>query len=302
MEIVTHQIVTRGVNKGYVVIPEGVTHIGNSAFFKVFQGECKIEHVVFPSTLLEIGEMVFATCSTLLSVDFSKCTRLTRIGTQAFFRCENLRHVDLSNCTSLRILSSSVFSDCQKLVLHVPRQVLYSFNTFKNVRLVALHEYSDSGTDMQSLLLPFRVRSQRISTLLRRKNVHAIYAYDWDVYADVFDAIGQLNVLWVESLRRQSKIRNTNVWNEVLIVEESETKNRVLELWSRVQPYARNMFDLASDIVREGERLVQMRSYQMQPEDTKLFKEILEAYNIRERPPMDGRSVKRPRRLVSLRL
>lgn len=303
MEIVTHQIVTFGVNKGYVSVPEGVTHIGNSSFFKSFQGECKIEHVELPSTLQEIGEMVFATCSTLLSVDFTKCTRLTRIGTQAFFRCQNLRHVDLSNCTNLRILSGSVFSDCEKLVLHVPRQVLYSLRSFRNVRLVALHDYSDNGTDMRTLLLPRSVRSQSVSTLLRRENVNVVYAYDWDMYADVFDAIGRLNVLWVESLRRQSVYRRTK-WNDSVIVAESEIKNYVLELWNRVQPYAQNMFTLSSDIVREGARLVQMRSYQNQPEETKIFKEILARFNVLEptRPVPTRRPVKKARRLVDLRL
>lgn len=301
MEIVTRRIVTLGVNQSYVNIPEGVTHIGDSAFFKAFQGECRIEHVVFPSTLLEIGEMVFATCSTLLSVDFSKCTELRHIKTQAFFRCQNLRHVDLSNCTSLRILSSSVFGGCEKLVLHVPRQVLYSFHSFMNVRLVALKNYSDKGTDMQTLLLPFSVRSHRISTLLRRENVNVVYAYDWDMYADVFDAIGRLNVLWVESLRRQSAYRRTNQWNPSIILAEAETKNYVLELWNRVQPYAQHMFDVASDIVREGERLVKMPSYQRQPEETKLFKEILETYDIKE-PTRAPRYAKKARRLVDLRL
>ena len=307
MEIVTRVVVTRGVNKGYVVIPEGVTHIDDFAFFLMFQNvECVIQHVDLPSTLQSIGESAFMECSSILSMDFSKCAQLSYIGKNAFSRCLNLRHVDLSKCTSLTILPPGMFSGCVKLVLHVPRRLRYSVRCFTDLRLVALHEYSDNGTDMQTLLLPRSARSQMVSTLLRRENVHAIYAYDWDLYADVFDAIGRLNVLWVESLRRQSAYRKAKGWNKSVIVAESEIKNYVLELWSRVQPYAQLMFNYASDIVQEGRRLVQMRSYQMQPEETKLFKEILESYNVTEparlRPPTPVGRSKRPRRLADLRL
>ena len=307
MDIVTHVTVRRGVNQEYVVIPEGVTHIGGLAFVEAYRREeCKIKHVKLPSTLLDIGISAFAECQTLLSVDFSECIHLQRIGDRAFAMCRDLRHVSLSNCTSLSLLSTSAFRGCDKLVLHVPRHVQYFPRCFSNLKLVALQNYSDSATDMQTLLLPSSERSQRVSTLLRRENVNVIYADDWDLYADVFDAIGRLNVLWVESLRRQSAYRETNGWNKSVIVAESESKNYILELWRRVQPYdTQNMFAFSSDIVREGLRLVQMGSYQRQPEETKLFKEILEAYNVREpprpRPPTsDGRS-KRPR-MANLRL
>ena len=217
---------------------------------------------------------------------FSECSSLKRIGDRAFAMCRDLRHVSLSNCTSLSLLSTSAFRGCDKLVLHVPRHVQYFPRCFSNLKLVALQNYSDNATDMQTLLLPSSERSQRVSTLLRRENVNVIYADDWDLYADVFDAIGRLNVLWVESLRRQSAAyRETNGWNKSVIVAESESKNYILELWRRVQPYdTQNMFAFSNDIVREGLRLVQMSSYQRQPEETKLFKEILEAYNIREPP------------------
>lgn len=301
MDIVTHVTVRRGVNQEYVVIPEGVTHIGGLAFVEAYRREpCKIKHVKLPSTLLDIGISAFAECPTLLSVDFSECINLQRIGDRAFAMCRNLRHVSLSNCTNLRLISTSVFRGCVKLVLHVPRQVQYFPRCFSNLKLVALQNYSDNATDMQTLLLPSSERSQRVSTLLRRENVNVIYADDWDRYADVFDAIGRLNMLWVESLRRQGAYRRTNGWNSAVIVAESEIKNDIVELWRKVQPFDARIF-LSSDIVREGARLVQMGSYREQPEETKLFKVILDAYNIREpprpRPPTPVGRSKRPRRL-----
>ena len=47
MEIVTHRVVTRGISKPYVEIPEGVTHIGEHAFAR----NSTIQHVKLPSTL-----------------------------------------------------------------------------------------------------------------------------------------------------------------------------------------------------------------------------------------------------------
>lgn len=247
---------------------------------------------------------------------FSKCTRLQRVGASAFSRCTNLRHVSLTRCTDLHRLSNRVFHLCENLVLHVPRHIqTYFSNCLLHVSLAALPVFSDSATDVIHVLLPISTQSQMVTRLLRRNSVHTIYTDNYDMYGDVFDAIGELNVIWFESLRRQSNIRKAGAWNKSIIVGESETRNRVIELWSRIQPYDLQaevsgfpMFSLALEILRRGARLVQMRSYQRQPEETKLFKVILDAHNIREpalpAPPSSGSGgrSKMARRLTDLRL
>lgn len=317
MNIVTRVIVESGVNIENVEIPEGVNHIGELAFANTYTREsCKIKHVSLPSTLLDIGNSAFKECHTLLSVDFSKCARLQRVGDSAFSRCTNLRHVSLARCTNLHRLSNRVFNLCEHLVLHVPRHIqTYFSNCLFRVRLAALPVFSDSATDMIHVLLPISTQSQMVTRLLRRNSVHTIYTDNYDMYGDVFDAIGELNVIWFESLRRQSNIRKAGAWNKSIIVGESETRNRVIELWSRIQSYDLQaevsgfpMFPLALEILRRGARLVQMRSYQRQPEETKLFKVILDAHNIREpalpAPPSSGSGgrSKMARRLTDLRL
>ncbi len=311
MEIVTHRVVARGIDKPYVEIPEGVTHIGESAF----SGKRRIQHVKLPSSLLGIGIAAFAGCESLLSVDFSECSDLASLGASAFEQCFALHHVNLSNCPKLTKFEEGVFDECVHLTLYIPRTVQY-FDDFScgRVHTVALSQLRQANGEpfdvaMRAtyLLLPKSKKSE-LKAMYHRNAKKTFYVDDYDRYADVFDAIGQLNVLWVESLRRQSKIRNTNAWNKAVIVEESETKNRVMDLWNRVKPHnvfngSKTLFEAAGDVLlSEGRRLVTMRSYQSQPEETKLFKEILEAYNIREppRPPRsDVRPAKKARRLMA---
>ena len=167
-------------------------------------------------------------------------------------------------------------------------------------------ELFDGPLFAKYLLLPKSEKSE-LEALYDRDPEDTFYVDDYDKYADVFDAMGQLNVLWVESLRRQSKIRETNGWSKAVIVEESETKNRVMELWARVKPYnisngSKTLFEAASDIPIQGRRLVDMTSYQNQPEETKLFKNILDSYGIKEparAPSANVRSSKRARRLMA---
>jgi len=289
MEIVTHVIVTRGVNKPYVDIPEGVTHIRDEVFLNM----ALIEHVVLPSTLIKIGKAAFSGCTKLLSVNFSRCTELEEIGAAAFSGCTNLRHVHLGNCGKLRTLWYAVFKDCEKLVLHVPRTITrYREDCFTGVQCVAMPFFDPAGRGARHVLLPMAARSQMVSRLLDWCT--CFYTGEYDKYASVFDAIGQLDVLWVESLRRQSQIRQHLAWAPEIILEESETKNRVVELWARVEPYdicsesdTISLFHCVSDIVDEGTRLVDMPSYQSQPEETKLFKAILDSFEVREYFPAD---------------
>ena len=311
MEIATHRVVTRGIDKPYVEIPEGVTHIGKDAFLNYHN----IQHVKFPSTLLELYTGAFTGCENLLSVDFSECRDLMSLGSATFEECFALRHVNLSNCPKIRRFEEGIFEECVHLTLFIPRTVQYFQDiTCGRVQIVAISQMRDENQNpidavlhSEYVLTPKDMKSE-LNRLFHRSVGTVFYVDDYDAYADVFDAIGQLNVIWIESLRRQSRIRNTKVWNKVIIVEESETRNRVTDLWNRVKPYnvfngSKTLFEAAGqDILSQGRRLVTMRSYQRQPEETKLFKEILDSYDIKEPPRpqrSDGRSAKRARRLMA---
>ena len=79
------------VNKGIqsVVIPEGVTEIGDNAF-----EDCSsLTSVTIPEGVTRIGDWAFKGCSSLTSVTIPES--VTRIGDKAFYGCSSLTSVDL---------------------------------------------------------------------------------------------------------------------------------------------------------------------------------------------------------------
>lgn len=74
-----------------IIIPEGITHIQDRAFYK-----CKkLVRVVFPSTLVYIGESAFLGCESLEKIVLPPSLKL--IDTSAFMSCKNLSSISLGN-------------------------------------------------------------------------------------------------------------------------------------------------------------------------------------------------------------
>ena len=72
-----------------VVVEEGVTRIGNSAF----SGAWKLREVSLPDSLTEIGDDAFRSCSGITGVTFPR--NLQSIGNYAFDACFGLKHIIL---------------------------------------------------------------------------------------------------------------------------------------------------------------------------------------------------------------
>lgn len=96
-----------------VVVPEGITRIGDCAFF-----ECKnLKEVVLPRSLARIRDSAFSRCSSLKELLLPE--GLTHIGDSAFSECSDLREITLPN--TLTHIGSSAFRDCLHLTkLHLP--------------------------------------------------------------------------------------------------------------------------------------------------------------------------------------
>lgn len=91
----------------YLIFEEGITHIGDYAFYKC----TNLKTIVFSSTIISIGKMAFGLCSSLMAIDLPD--NIEEIEEMAFFSCSSLNGISLSK--SLRDINESTFSHCTEL-------------------------------------------------------------------------------------------------------------------------------------------------------------------------------------------
>ena len=90
-----------------VIIKNGVTNIGDSAFYG-----CKnISSVSLPSSLNSIGDSAFKNCTSLSSISIPSC--VTSIGDAAFSGCDSLMSVSIPG--SVKVIGSSAFGSCKNM-------------------------------------------------------------------------------------------------------------------------------------------------------------------------------------------
>lgn len=95
---------------GVAVIPEGICHIGDNAFFR-----CRnVTGVVFPKSLLLIGDSAFSQCHGLREVVIP--VAVTNIGARAFDFCGNLTNVVVE--ASVESIPEGMCGRC-RLLAHV---------------------------------------------------------------------------------------------------------------------------------------------------------------------------------------
>ncbi len=91
----------------HVVIEDGVTSVGNYAFYKCE----KLISVQLPKSVTRIGTYAFSGCNVLESIEIPE--RVTEISKAAFLQCTNLCNVILPE--GLAKIDKSAFSECSNL-------------------------------------------------------------------------------------------------------------------------------------------------------------------------------------------
>jgi hypothetical protein len=103
-------------NASDVVIPQGVTEIGQGAFKEY----SLIKHVNIPNTVTKIGKGSFCRCEGLVDVIIPDS--VTHIGAYAFAGCKSLTNVELSD--NLERIDFGAFKYCESLrFIEIPNSV-----------------------------------------------------------------------------------------------------------------------------------------------------------------------------------
>ena len=92
-----------------VVIEEGVTHIGTSAFLNCIN----LESATIPASVTSIGNQAFLTCTGMTSVTIADGSSLTSIDNSAFYGCISLGSISLP--ASVTSIGQRAFNMCNNL-------------------------------------------------------------------------------------------------------------------------------------------------------------------------------------------
>ena len=149
-----------------VVIPEGVTTIGNKAF--QYTG---LTSVSIPASVTSLGEAVFVYCTNLKSATFANGNRTNlTIGKQCFSYCTSLTDITLG--TRVRVLGKYAFEHCDSLTAvtipgHINTLDTGAFRFCENivdvtleegVKLMGAHSFLN-GSSIKNINLPASLTS-----------------------------------------------------------------------------------------------------------------------------------------------
>lgn len=103
----------RGSNATSIVIPDGITSIGEESFYKC----ADLETVTIPNSVTSIGKYAFYGCTSLTSVTIPN--NVTSIGIGAFYDCNSLTGITI-NATTPPTLGTNALKNTNNCPIYVP--------------------------------------------------------------------------------------------------------------------------------------------------------------------------------------
>lgn len=242
-----------------IIVPEGITVIGKSAF-----ENCIAEEIVLPDGLKNVDNNAFSGCNYLKKVNIPKTVKT--IGGYAFYLCKSLRNVELPESvteigeycffrsrlesinipSSVKIIKEGAFANSNIESIVIPGLIdVLGDNMFKNCQ--NLKNVEIKGQDI-TIPMGFCQNSQNIEAF-DFSNVHAIHSYAFDGCSKLHLTTIPENITYVGERAFANinaiddlKIENTAAFssaNEVFL--ESSVKSatlNIIEGLSVMIPYA----------------------------------------------------------------
>ena len=186
-----------------VVIEDGVTSIGNSAF-----DNCRrLTDITIPKSVTSIGNYAFYNCSSLTSITIPDS--VTSIGDYAFFYCYQLTSITLSD--SVTSIGDSAFSDCNSLTsITIPDSV------------TSIGEWAFSCCGLTSITIPSSVTSIGRYAFYKCTGLTSITIPD-SVTSIGDSAFSNCNSLKTISLSCKSSLKKSDFGDQSDLVSASHT-------------------------------------------------------------------------------
>lgn len=161
----------------HLVTPEGITSIGDYAFY----GCTGLETITISEGVASIGADAFANCTNIALVTFS-CTSLTTIGSSAFMNCSRIFSISIPEGTTT--INGGAFDGCRLYSVGIPASVTYLKGAFANATVQNAtvadtsnwYLYSSSGwTDISERMTDTELAAYYICTGQLYKKVNGSY-------------------------------------------------------------------------------------------------------------------------------
>ena len=151
-----------------VEIGEGVTNIGNYAFFDFGS----LVDVSLPSTLTSVGDGAFRKCTALTSVEIPE--GVTSLGNGAFYSCSSLTSINIPN--GVTSMPGNTFNGCTSLTgdIYIPSAITLLVSTFNNC--------SDPNLNVYIMGESVKIDSNTVFNNF----TGTVYVYDLTTYNNVY--------------------------------------------------------------------------------------------------------------------